>query len=51
MYYRECPYCGDYLDTGEQCNCRKEKEEKTDKMLKFYISDSDGQMTIKEAIA
>lgn len=51
MYYRECPYCGDHLDPGEQCNCREEKEEKTDKMLKLYISDSDGQMIIKEAIA
>lgn len=51
MYGYICRYCGDHLDTGEQCNCRKEKEEKTDKMLKFYISDSDGQMTIKEAIA
>lgn len=24
--YRECPYCGDNLDAGEICDCRKEPD-------------------------
>lgn len=51
MYYMECPYCGSNLDPGEKCDCRDKKEEKTEEMKKLYFSDSNGQMTIKEAIA
>lgn len=51
MYYRECPYCGCNLDPGEHCDCRDEKEKKIEEMQKLYISDHDGQMVIKEAIA
>ena len=24
MGYKICPYCGAYLDPGEQCDCREE---------------------------
>lgn len=24
-YYRVCPYCGDYLDPGETCDCTETK--------------------------
>lgn len=50
MYYIECPYCGSNLDPGEKCDCRDNKEEKTEEMKKLYFSDSNGQMTIREAI-
>lgn len=25
-YYRVCEFCGDLLDPGERCECRKEEE-------------------------
>lgn len=25
--YRVCPFCGDHLDAGEICECRKEAKE------------------------
>lgn len=25
-YFRICPYCGDYLDPGERCDCRSQQE-------------------------
>ena len=28
LYYKTCPYCGAHLDPGEQCDCKKAKEEK-----------------------
>lgn len=33
MYYHECPYCGDYLDPGEHCDCQDMKEKKLKKRL------------------
>lgn len=35
MYYRECPYCGDYLDTGEKCDCIDRREQKMRKRLAY----------------
>ena len=29
-FYDVCPLCGATLDPSEQCNCEKEKEEKSD---------------------
>lgn len=26
-YYRVCEYCGDLLDPGERCECRKEPDD------------------------
>ena len=25
--YRVCPFCGDHLDAGEVCDCRRETKE------------------------
>ncbi len=27
-YYRNCPYCGAYLDPGERCECELDREER-----------------------
>lgn len=33
MYGYICPNCGDHLDPGEKCDCKKEREEKMRKRL------------------
>ena len=51
-YFRTCPYCGDNLDPGEICGCRrpesKSKEnEKANKSKKpVYIVISNGQAKV-----
>lgn len=30
-YYRTCPHCGDHLDPGEVCDCRRALERKDGK--------------------
>lgn len=35
MYYRECPYCGDYLDPVEKCDCIDRREQKMRKRLAY----------------
>lgn len=29
--YKECPYCGAHLDSGETCDCRETKQESKDR--------------------
>lgn len=26
MYFRNCEYCGSYLDPGEKCDCQEKKK-------------------------
>jgi len=38
-YFKECPYCGSYLDPGEKCNCRNERrkqKQESNKADLFY---------------
>lgn len=41
MFYRECPYCGANLDSGETCDCRDEHKVKMRKRLAANIRMND----------
>lgn len=32
--YRECPYCGAFLDPGETCDCRDEEMKRQQRVRK-----------------
>ena len=49
--YRICPYCGDHLDQGEKCDCQEEEEQKRKMFEKLIMSEPNGQLVFKEAIA
>ena len=51
MYGYICPDCGDRLDPGERCDCRKEKEQAVNMIENLVVTEKDGQMIIREAIA
>lgn len=48
MYGYICPHCGDHLDPGEQCECRREKEERNSWISEMLSFDPDGQVVLKE---
>jgi hypothetical protein len=51
MYGYICPYCGDHLDPGEKCDCMDEKIRRERRLEQLFTTDSDGQITLREAVA
>ena len=46
MIFQECPYCGCYLDPGEKCDCREEKNRYAERIAKYTKEERDGQMVM-----
>lgn len=51
MYAKICPDCGCYLDPGEKCDCREQREreseaakKRTQEVMTMIITENNGQM-------
>lgn len=44
MHRYICNICGAYLDPGERCDCKSEREERKRKLGKMYRTEKNGQM-------
>lgn len=42
----QCPLCGAYLDFGEKCDCREEKDKNIKKIASVLTESSDGQIAL-----
>ena len=52
-YYNICPECGAYLDPGEVCDCRRQKEKEAQvreqisrNVQKYFMTEKNGQMKL-----
>lgn len=48
-YNNICPLCGAYLDAGERCTCKEEKEALQQNIMSHLLEREDGQIILKIA--
>jgi len=46
MMNYQCEHCGAYLDPGEHCDCREEKQQSVREIMSMLLMADDGQFVL-----